>query len=185
MLHQKTEISSNYKNSSLCSWRNFATSTLDKIVSSDRGEDKKTVENKVSIRILESNRTIAEGRKNPDSSYSILLSNGLFQKINNPSTLKFVLAHEYAHVKYNHFAPNLENYILSEKQRNRLEHIYQEWELKADSFAINSLTKTERIEGRENITQIIQETPVENLGKHTKLFKRHPDPKIRTTTLWE
>ena len=66
----------------------------------------------------------------------IVLTTGLVGSVEEPAELSFAIAHEFAHIIYDHFAPSLpEGLLLSGAQRARIEQVHRGWELAADAWA--------------------------------------------------
>ncbi len=78
-------------------------------------------------------------KRNNDTQVKIVLTVGLLQLVNNESELAFVLAHEMAHVRLEHFSPHVPFLILNSEQLSHIAFIHQSWEFEADREAVEVL----------------------------------------------
>ena len=69
----------------------------------------------------------------------IFLTRGLLEQIQSVDELAFVLAHESAHIRLNHFVPPLPLAILSAADLEHISAVRQGWEFEADRLALYDL----------------------------------------------
>lgn len=69
----------------------------------------------------------------------IFLTRGLLEQIQSADELAFVLAHESAHIRLNHFVPPLPLAILSAADLEHISAVRQGWEFEADRLALYDL----------------------------------------------
>jgi len=77
-----------------------------------------------------------------DSGYGIIVvTDSLLRVAKDESAIAFVLAHEMAHLKDDHFMPPMSDAIFTQKQRKFFENIQEQWELAADAYAIATIRR--------------------------------------------
>lgn len=69
----------------------------------------------------------------------IVISKGLMSLLHSESELAFVLAHEIAHIRREHFSPDLPLAMLTPKQLERINKTHDDWEHIADKEALRLL----------------------------------------------
>ena len=69
----------------------------------------------------------------------IVLTTALIELLMNKSELAFVIAHEMAHLKADHFSPDIPAITLSRAQLEHMVKVHQSWEMTADKEAVEML----------------------------------------------
>jgi Zn-dependent protease with chaperone function len=69
----------------------------------------------------------------------IILTSGLMERLQSDTQLAFVLAHEMAHIRMGHFAPQLPPMLFTKEQLEHIATVHAGWELQADQAALHEL----------------------------------------------
>lgn len=96
----------------------------------------------VSIELLDDERPNAfaiPAYRSSSGSARIVLTTGLRRVLMSKSELAFVVAHELAHLRADHFSPELPAITLSSSQIEKIVSVHQSWEIDADRSAVEML----------------------------------------------
>jgi len=102
----------------------------------------------------------------------IVLTAGLMRLVSNESELAFILAHEMAHLRLEHFSPHVPFLILNSEQLARIALIHQNWELEADREALEVL-ETAGFNGLAAVSLLERLAAADESHTHTSSFFRH------------
>ncbi len=116
-----------------------------------------------------------------DEEAKIVLTQGLLDLIHTNSALAFVIAHEMAHLKAEHFLPDFSQTIFTSAQQKFFENITQNWELVADHEALQKLYEA-GFEDKKAIKFL------SSLAKHSEttdipFLRNHPSLTLRINSL--
>ena len=75
------------------------------------------------------------------SQFVVHLTSELLRNVRNESELAFILAHEIAHIRGEHFPVAADGMILSDSVKAHIARVHRSWELEADQKAIADLKR--------------------------------------------
>jgi hypothetical protein len=121
----------------------------------------------------------------PQRQAQIYLTDALLKEFSFASEIAFVLAHEMEHLERNLIVPDLDGFMLSTKQLERLKSIHEDWEYQADSAAIKKVLAS-GLNGKNAVSFL--EKLTRRLHKHQhadehKFLTMHPSLDLRIEAL--